>query len=153
MSRLCSRILIKTTGLLTQTNVIRDSVNRTITRRYASGMPGNKKGVFKLGLVGVTVGALVGTGYSIRQLNKPNTHIINEQITIPVLEEVPKINPSRQVSLRRSKYTVISAFQFTDQKHRRPERIETYLIPISNLSILLQSPCVSRLLRDFLRCN
>lgn len=62
-------------------------------------MPTNKNGMFKLGLVGVTVGALVGTGYSIKQLNKPNTHIINEEITIPLLEEVPKINPSRRVSI------------------------------------------------------
>lgn len=71
-----------------------------ISRAYATGLPKNNggfKGIFKLGLVGVTVGALVGTGYSIRQLNKPNAHIINEETTIPLLSDVPKIKPSKQV--------------------------------------------------------
>ncbi|EFA00341.1 prostaglandin E synthase 2 [Tribolium castaneum] len=55
------------------------------------------KGVFKLGLAGVTVGALVGTGYSIHRLNQPRGHIINEETAIPILEELPKIAPSREV--------------------------------------------------------
>lgn len=57
------------------------------------------KGMFKLSLVGVTVGALVGTGYSLKQLNKPRGHIPNEKLEIPILseEEVPKITPTRRV--------------------------------------------------------
>ncbi|XP_044269831.1 prostaglandin E synthase 2 [Tribolium madens] len=55
------------------------------------------KGVFKLGLAGVTVGALVGTGYSIHKMNQPRGHIINEETAIPVLGELPKVAPSRQV--------------------------------------------------------
>lgn len=96
MSRFCSRTFARTIGLLAQTN-IRDNLSKVFTRAYASGLPSNKKGLFKLGLVGVTVGCLVGTGYSIQQLNKPTGHILNEEITIPLLENIPKVNPSRQI--------------------------------------------------------
>lgn len=53
----------------------------------------------KVGLVGVTAGALVGTGYSIHQLNQPRGHIVNEESTIPILEEIPKIEPTRRVNI------------------------------------------------------
>lgn len=56
------------------------------------------RGIFKVGLAGVTMGAIMGTGYSIHQMNKPRAHIINEQTFIPAVKEIPNINPSRQVS-------------------------------------------------------
>lgn len=69
-----------------------------VIRNFASYMR-QKRGVFKLGLVGVTVGALVGTGYSIQQLNKPKGHIVNERLEVPVMKrgEIPKIEPTRKV--------------------------------------------------------
>lgn len=66
-------------------------------RSYSSNVRQSFKGIFKLGLTGITLGALVGTGYSIHQMNKPRMHIINEEISIPLIEELPKIQPSRQV--------------------------------------------------------
>ncbi|XP_030765857.1 prostaglandin E synthase 2 [Sitophilus oryzae] len=62
-----------------------------------SSKPRSLKGFFKLGLTGVTVGALVGTGYTIHHQNKPRGHIINEQTFIEPVKEVPKVEPSRKV--------------------------------------------------------
>jgi microsomal prostaglandin-E synthase 2 len=69
---------------------------RALVRNYSSGRRSHG-GVFKLGLAGVTVGALVGTGYSIHRLNQPRLHIINEEINIPMINELPKVTPSRQM--------------------------------------------------------
>lgn len=70
-----------------------------LCRGYATATKKPGKGLFKLGLVGITVGALIGTGYSVKQLNKTHTHIANEQTVIPFIkkEEVPQIKPSRKV--------------------------------------------------------
>ncbi|KAF7270782.1 hypothetical protein GWI33_016287 [Rhynchophorus ferrugineus] len=51
----------------------------------------------KQSLTGITVGALVGTGYSIHKKNKPRDHIINEQTFIEPVSHLPKIKPSRRV--------------------------------------------------------
>lgn len=78
---------------------INDSIKQSLLHRnYASKPPKSFKSFFKLGLVGISVGALVGTGYSIHQKNKPRTHIANEEIVIPVIDSLPKIAPSRKVS-------------------------------------------------------
>ncbi|GJQ88054.1 Su(P) [Trypoxylus dichotomus] len=52
---------------------------------------------FKLSLIGVSVGAAVGTGYSIYELNKTTTHIVNEETSIPLIASIPPIKPSRQI--------------------------------------------------------
>ncbi|KAL3283747.1 hypothetical protein HHI36_017916 [Cryptolaemus montrouzieri] len=56
-----------------------------------------KRSIFKLGLVGITMGAIVGTGYSIHNQNKPRSHIMNEETVIPILDNIPKIKPSRKI--------------------------------------------------------
>ncbi|XP_050508455.1 prostaglandin E synthase 2 [Diabrotica virgifera virgifera] len=56
-----------------------------------------KRGTFRLGLTGITVGALVGTGYSIHYMNKPRAHILNEEITIAQVKEMPSMKPTRFV--------------------------------------------------------
>ncbi|RZB38893.1 prostaglandin E synthase 2, partial [Asbolus verrucosus] len=66
-------------------------------RNYSSKARGGFRGIFKLGLAGITVGALVGTGYSIHKYNQPRLHIINEETTIPTVDYLPKITPSRKV--------------------------------------------------------
>lgn len=65
-------------------------------RSNKSSRPGS---VFKLGLTSVTIGALLGTGYSIHHLNKPRGHIINEVMTIPSVKSIPDIKPSREVRI------------------------------------------------------
>ncbi|XP_060535755.1 prostaglandin E synthase 2 [Cylas formicarius] len=81
------RVLISNAPAPTHTTVRLASTNR----------PAKLKGLFKLGLAGVTVGALVGTGYSIHQMNQPRGHIINEHTFIEPLKEIPQIEPSRKV--------------------------------------------------------
>ncbi|KAJ8970579.1 hypothetical protein NQ314_001103 [Rhamnusium bicolor] len=70
-------------------------------RNYATKIKSGKvtKGVFKLGLAGLTVGAIMGTGYSIHQMNKPRAHIINEQTFISAVKEIPDIKPSRKIKI------------------------------------------------------
>lgn len=73
---------------------------QNMTVRLKSTSNSNKKpfrGIFKLGLAGVTMGALVGTGYSIHHQNKARDHIINEESCIPMVIEIPKIEPSRRM--------------------------------------------------------
>lgn len=55
------------------------------------------KTLFKLGLAGITMGAIVGTGYSVHSMNKPRTHILNEQTFISSLDKIPKIKPTKQI--------------------------------------------------------
>lgn len=64
-------------------------------RNYGTKSP--KRGIFKLGLIGVSFGAIVGTGYSINYLNKPKQHISNEELAIPIIESIPEVMPSKQV--------------------------------------------------------
>ncbi|KAK9881466.1 hypothetical protein WA026_016350 [Henosepilachna vigintioctopunctata] len=83
-------------------NSSRDIVPRILEnaakmRLYSTKKTGKAKSVIKLGLAGVTVGAIVGTGYSIHSHNKPRSHIQNEQTFIPIVEEIPKIEPSRKI--------------------------------------------------------
>ncbi|XP_066138942.1 prostaglandin E synthase 2 [Euwallacea fornicatus] len=68
----------------------RFSSNKSIPRKTL-------KGVLKLGLAGVTVGALVGTGYSIHHRNNPKDHMSNEKSFIEPLSNIPEIKPSRKV--------------------------------------------------------
>lgn len=56
------------------------------------------KGMFKIGVAGITVGAVVGTGYSIHYMNQPRAHILNEETILTPLERIPNITPSKSVS-------------------------------------------------------
>lgn len=78
------------------TNLIHPSTF-TRFRTYATKANKSSRGFFKIGLAGITAGALVGTGYSIHSLNKPRDHIINEQTFIPTVKDIPQIRPSRKV--------------------------------------------------------
>ncbi|KAK4873090.1 hypothetical protein RN001_015119 [Aquatica leii] len=68
-------------------------------RRFVTAQTSNARNVLKLTFIGAGVGVAVGTGYSIYQLNKPTTHIINTEVTIPVIGNVPDIPPSRTVAV------------------------------------------------------
>lgn len=59
-------------------------------------------------MIGIGVGAVVGTGYSLHQLNKTTTHIVNEETIIPLINYVPKVDPSRQVSIYFYRHEFIS---------------------------------------------
>ncbi|KAH1002617.1 hypothetical protein HUJ04_008689 [Dendroctonus ponderosae] len=66
-------------------------------RLKSSSAPKRAGSYFKLGLTGVAMGALVGTGYTIHQQNNPKDHFVNETFFIEELEEIPEIKPSRQM--------------------------------------------------------
>ncbi|XP_076272695.1 prostaglandin E synthase Su(P) [Rhynchophorus ferrugineus] len=87
--------------VLINENLIRFNRSNTyfqpIRSKSTSSKPKMKSIFFKLGLTGITVGALVGTGYSIHKKNKPRDHIINEQTFIEPVSHLPKIKPSRRV--------------------------------------------------------
>lgn len=139
MSRLCSKSLLMNTSRVLFNNHILPQYPSVVTVRCLTTSPKSKQGIFKLGLMGVTVGALVGTGYSIRQLNKPNAHILNEQTKIPLVENVPKIQPSRKVSCYKrtfSAYRNSSSFS-TDCHTGRSIWFKISTVSISNLPILL----------------
>ncbi|KAK9711413.1 Glutaredoxin [Popillia japonica] len=51
----------------------------------------------KLSVIGVSVGAVAGTGYSLYKLNKTTTHILNEEIFISPIDNIPESIPSRQI--------------------------------------------------------
>ncbi|KAL1517379.1 hypothetical protein ABEB36_001149 [Hypothenemus hampei] len=71
-----------------------------LPKRFFSSNANSKKpgkAMLKLGLAGVTVGALVGTGYSIHQKNNPKDHLINEEAFIEQVNEIPEIKPSKKV--------------------------------------------------------
>lgn len=84
-------------------NVILLSKNCTKISRYRYNSTKSRttkalKGMFKIGLAGVTVGAVVGTGYSIHYFNKPRSHILNEQTVINPIDTIPDFTPTRSVS-------------------------------------------------------
>lgn len=138
MSLLCNRLFIGTSRLFTNNFVLpQDSVLTSV--RCFSAFRKSKKGIFKLGLVGITVGALVGTGYSIHQLNKPTAHILNEQIKIPLLQNVPKIQPSRKVSLHKVIFglSTSNSCTFAGSCTWRSIWFKISAISISNMSVLL----------------
>lgn len=94
-SRLCRR---KFVHIYLNKPSLKISCNQTLTvRRFSSGEQKKLKGLFKLGLTGITVGAVVGTGYTIHKYNQPRQHIINEELTIPSIDKLPKIEPSRKI--------------------------------------------------------
>lgn len=72
---------------------------RTISTKSRSKQ--TSKGMFKIGLAGITVGAVVGTGYSIHYMNQPRAHILNEEIVLSPLETIPEITPSKSVSFNK----------------------------------------------------
>lgn len=76
---------------------IQKGTHTIMPRSMATISPKSTSPVFRIGLVGITVGALVGTGYSIRQLKKPNAFILNDESVIPTISEVPAILPSKQI--------------------------------------------------------
>lgn len=93
-SRLCRREFVH---IFRNKPSTRTPYNQTLTvRRFSSGVQ-RLKGLFKLGLTGITVGAVVGTGYTIHKYNQPRQHIINEEITIPSIDKLPQIQPSRKI--------------------------------------------------------
>lgn len=97
MSFLCNKLISNVGRVFLHNSFITQNTVLTTVRCFTTSSR-SKTGIYKLGLAGATVGALVGTGYSIHQLNKPNAHILNEQTNIPVVENVPEIKPSRKVS-------------------------------------------------------
>lgn len=151
MSLLCNKLLLTTNRLFFNNSHLSRKPVLTYVRCFASS-PKSKKSLFKLGLVGITVGALVGTGYSIHHLNKPKAHILNEQIKIPLVQSVPIIQPSRKVSiLNRTICMYTNYSKCTGCFNRRPIWFKISIVSISDLSILLQSACVFGLLWNFLR--
>ncbi|XP_065161734.1 prostaglandin E synthase 2 [Atheta coriaria] len=71
------------------------AVNLVLRDVSTTGPKTVKKSGVRLGMASLTVGALVGTGYSIHQLNKPRLHILNEQTTIALIDNVPQIAPTK----------------------------------------------------------
>lgn len=75
------------------------AVNLVLRDVSTTGPKTVKKSGVRLGMASLTVGALVGTGYSIHQLNKPRLHILNEQTTIALIDNVPQIAPTKSVCI------------------------------------------------------
>lgn len=67
-------------------------------KSYSSKVHRKGKSVFKLGLAGMVAGGVMGTGYSLYLRNEPRAHIMNEQSTIPLIDTLPNIKPSREVN-------------------------------------------------------
>ncbi|CAH1155568.1 unnamed protein product [Phaedon cochleariae] len=80
-------------------NIFEESIAPCRFRKYSTKTERVSRGMFSIGLTGITVGALVGTGYSIHYMNKPRGHIINEETTIPIFQDIPKIEPSKSVKI------------------------------------------------------
>lgn len=97
MSVLSNRLRLYCGRFITHSVVTQST--KVANRRCLNTSANSRNSILKLGFVGVSVGALIGTGYSIRQRNKPNSHIMNEQTTIPLVHKVPDIKPSRNVRL------------------------------------------------------
>lgn len=97
-------------------NITRDVCIKFLNRRMITTGTANantkSRSTLKLSILGVGLGALIGTGYSIHQLNKPRGHILNEQTTIPMLNEIeiPKITPSKKVSCASDKLMNLNNF-------------------------------------------
>lgn len=70
-----------------------------LKRLFTTQEKAPSRGLVKMSLLGIGIGAVVGTGYSFHQLNKPTTHILNQQTSMSVLKNVPNIVPTRKVSL------------------------------------------------------
>lgn len=103
MSLLSNALNLVFRTVSTQKNCLEISYKCTKISRYRyistkSRTNRTLKGMFKVGLAGVTVGAVVGTGYSIRYMNQPRAHILNEETFIGPVETVPKFIASKSVS-------------------------------------------------------
>ncbi|XP_044732060.1 prostaglandin E synthase 2 [Chrysoperla carnea] len=70
---------------------------KPIMRLMSTEKKVKQSGGLKIGLIGITAGAIGGTGYSIYKLNEARGHIINETMLHPILKDMPKIEPSRRV--------------------------------------------------------
>ncbi|KAK5640483.1 hypothetical protein RI129_011294 [Pyrocoelia pectoralis] len=57
------------------------------------------RNVVKLSLVGAGIGTVIGITYSVYNLNKPLAHIINREITLPLLQDPPNIPISRRIRI------------------------------------------------------
>ncbi|XP_074032968.1 prostaglandin E synthase Su(P) [Leptinotarsa decemlineata] len=106
MSLICKRIPVHKTiaSIFKNTPQLLDEcvfLNLAKHRHYVTKPKTEKigKGVFRIGLTGLTVGALVGTGYSIHYMNKPRAHILNEEVTLPLLKELPDIKPTKSIRI------------------------------------------------------
>ncbi|XP_044764612.1 prostaglandin E synthase 2 [Coccinella septempunctata] len=79
-------------------DIISGKLKLELSRRtFASKVFEKGKSIFKLGLAGVVVGGVMGTGYTIYLRNEPRSHIMNEQTGIPLIEKIPDIKPSREI--------------------------------------------------------
>ncbi|CAH0546077.1 unnamed protein product [Brassicogethes aeneus] len=92
-------LLSKGIGRLHSKNIL-NGFQLVTCRKYASKeTPSFVKSALKVSAVGVTMGALVGTGYTIHQQNKPRGHILNEQNVVEMIKDVPKIKASRSIRI------------------------------------------------------
>lgn len=102
MSLLSNKLnLVKSIVLSKNILQLSNTCERVARCRFMSTKPKSAtslKGMFKIGVVGITVGAVIGTGYSIHQLNHPRTHIMNEEVILKPVENIPNVVPSKSVS-------------------------------------------------------
>ncbi|PSN47051.1 hypothetical protein C0J52_09367 [Blattella germanica] len=72
---------------------------RFLSTRRAPNMTNSRKGsTLMFGLMGISMGALVGAGYSYRKLSQTNAPILNKELgAAPVLSEFPEVQITRQV--------------------------------------------------------
>lgn len=103
MSLLSSAVNLVLRGAPSSKNVflltskyMRDSKNKFFSSKNRSSR--SLKGMFKIGVAGVAVGAVVGTGYSIHYMNHPKAHILNEETFISPVTAIPDFVPSKSVS-------------------------------------------------------
>ncbi|KRT81447.1 hypothetical protein AMK59_5328, partial [Oryctes borbonicus] len=95
-----------------QPKIYKNKINYRFIANSGEGVNAGS-GYFKLSLVGVSIGAAVGTGYSIYELNKTTTHIINEETSIPLVDDIPAIKPSRQIIYENDKSNLkLSLYQY-----------------------------------------
>lgn len=97
-------VIYKVSRLLQRSNTFNKNVTKTIiddsVRLFqTSARLAKPKSVVKMSLIGASVGALVGAGYSVNKINKDRENISNEgtQTEIEILERMPDIKPSRKV--------------------------------------------------------
>lgn len=110
--------------------------------------PQRTQGLLKLGLIGAATGVAVGAGYAYHKINEARKNIALEgtQLDTELLKYKPPVTPSRKVSRRSlrdrsrvaSRITSNRACLVPDHVPAGLHRFKTHVIPVSDVSFLLQ---------------
>lgn len=90
-----NRIISRLTNSIFKARNLNDIPYHGYIRSFNTGKV-KQTSTLKLSLIGASIGTLVGTGYSLKKINETNS-LTHEEITIPKIDTVPAVKPSRKV--------------------------------------------------------